>query len=140
MVRGHFLMTQISRAQAIREGSFGFLVQTIARTLDAKMKTELNQVGIDIKLFANLMLLSEEDGINQRQLGEKLNFFFLPVFNGVGSIGGSKNEFLDSEMDRFKRFGFETKQTEANQLRFHGTVFYFFLAVLIGFLVWWFRT
>ncbi len=74
MIRGHFLMTQISKAQAMREGSFGFLVQTIARTLDAKMKAELQEVGIDVKLFANLMLLSEEDGINQRQLGEKLNF------------------------------------------------------------------
>ena len=74
MIRGHFLMTQISKAKAIREGSFGFLVQTIARSLDAKMKAELKEVGVDIKLFANLMLLLEEDGINQRQLGEKLNF------------------------------------------------------------------
>lgn len=31
-------------------------------------------LGVDIKLFAALMLLSEEDGINQRRIGEKLNF------------------------------------------------------------------
>ncbi len=74
MVRGTFLMTQSSKAQAMREGSFGFLVQTIARSLDAKMKTELKEAGIDFKLFPNLRMLAEEDGINQRKLGERLNF------------------------------------------------------------------
>lgn len=67
-------MTQISKAQTIREGSFGFLIQTLARTIDAALKTELAKVDIDNKLFAALMLLSQEDGINQRKLGERLNF------------------------------------------------------------------
>ncbi len=74
MIRGHYLMTQISNAKSLREASFGFLIQTIARTMDAKMKSELKGIGVDIKLFVNLMLLSEEDGINQRKLGEQLNF------------------------------------------------------------------
>lgn len=67
-------MTQTSKAQAIREGSFGFLVQTLARELDARMKSELKDVGIDFKLFPNLRMLAEEDGINQRKLGQRLNF------------------------------------------------------------------
>lgn len=74
MVRGNFLMTQISKAQAIREGSFGFLIQTIARRLDARMKAELQEIGVDIKVFANLMVLADQDGINQRTIGERLNF------------------------------------------------------------------
>lgn len=74
MVRGHYLMTQTSKAQAIREGSFGFLNQSIARRMDAKMKAELATVGIDIKLFAGLRMLAEEDGMNQRMLGKRLNF------------------------------------------------------------------
>jgi len=74
MVRGNFLMTQTSKIQAIREGSFGFLVQSIARALDGKMKSELKKVGVDGKLFANLRMLAEEDGINQRMLGKRLNF------------------------------------------------------------------
>ena len=74
MVRGNFLMTQTSKIQAIREGSFGFLVQSIARALDGKMKSELKKVGVDGKLFANLRMLAEEDGINQRKLGQRLNF------------------------------------------------------------------
>lgn len=67
-------MTQVSKSQAIRENSFGFLVQSLSRTLDAKMKAELKAVGVNVKLFAALMLLSEEDGINQRKVGERLNF------------------------------------------------------------------
>ena len=74
MSRGNFLMTQIPKARAIREGSFGFLIQTLARRLDARMKEELQTIDVDIKVFANLMVLAEEDGINQRMIGERLNF------------------------------------------------------------------
>lgn len=67
-------MTQISKAQKARESSFGFLIQTLGRRIDATMRDRLAEVGIDVKIFANLMLLSDTDGINQRQLGEKLDF------------------------------------------------------------------
>ncbi len=67
-------MTQIRNTKAVRQASFGFLVQTIARVLDGKMKTALAEVGVDTKIFANLMLLNEEDGVNQRTLGAKLHF------------------------------------------------------------------
>lgn len=67
-------MTQIKSTKHIREGSFGFLIQTLARDIDAKMKLALKEVDVDVKIFANLMLLADEDGINQRSLGEKLNF------------------------------------------------------------------
>jgi len=74
MIRGEFLMTRISKAQRRREGSFGFLVQTLARRIDATMKERLAEHDVDFKVFANLMALAEEDGINQRQLGAKLDF------------------------------------------------------------------
>ncbi|MEL6465282.1 MAG: MarR family winged helix-turn-helix transcriptional regulator [Pseudomonadota bacterium] len=74
MFRGCFLMTQIRLKDHRREDSFGFLIQTIARTLDAKMKVELEKVGVDIKVFANLMMLGQQDGINQREIGQRLNF------------------------------------------------------------------
>ncbi len=74
MVRGCFLMTQIELKDHRREESFGFLIQTIARTLDAKMKVELEKIGVDIKIFANLMMLGQQDGINQREIGQRLNF------------------------------------------------------------------
>jgi len=74
MIRGCFLMTQIALKAHRREDSFGFLIQTIARVLDAKMKVELEKIGVDIKVFANLMMLGQQDGINQREIGQRLNF------------------------------------------------------------------
>jgi len=67
-------MTQIEMKEHRREESFGFLIQTLARVLDAKMKVELEKIGIDIKIFANLMMLGQKDGINQREIGKRLNF------------------------------------------------------------------
>ncbi len=67
-------MTQIELKDHRREDSFGFLIQKLARTLDAKMKVELAEVGVDIKIFANLMMLGQQDGINQREIGQRLNF------------------------------------------------------------------
>ncbi len=67
-------MIERMKTKAIRENSFGFLIQTLARDIDAKMKLALKEVDVDTKIFANLMVLSEEDGIKQRTLGEKLNF------------------------------------------------------------------
>lgn len=74
MRQGVYLMTQVDSARKAREGSFGFLLQTVARRIDANMKEQLAAIGIDVKIFANLMYLSERDGINQRQIGEMLDF------------------------------------------------------------------
>lgn len=74
MIGGCFLMKRIKLKDHRREDSFGFLIQTVARTLDAKMKVELEKVGVDIKVFANLMMLGQQDGINQREIGQRLNF------------------------------------------------------------------
>ena len=74
MSRASFLTTQIQLKDHRREESFGFLIQTLARTLDAKMKTELPAIGVDIKIFANLRMLGQQDGINQREIGQRLNF------------------------------------------------------------------
>lgn len=67
-------MTQISESQRRRETSLGFLIQLLARRIDSDMKQRLSDIGIDVKIFSNLMLLSEKDGINQRELGRLLEF------------------------------------------------------------------
>ncbi|MEW7008606.1 MULTISPECIES: MarR family winged helix-turn-helix transcriptional regulator [unclassified Lentilitoribacter] len=64
----------ISQAQRNREHSFGYLMQRIARRIDMGMKERLSEIGIDVKIFANLMILLERDGINQRELGDLLDF------------------------------------------------------------------
>ncbi|MCP4303521.1 MAG: MarR family transcriptional regulator [bacterium] len=67
-------MARITKSQKFRQQSFGFLVQLLARRLDARMKARLSDLETDLKAFATLMLLSEKDGINQRQLGRLLDF------------------------------------------------------------------
>ena len=67
-------MTQISDAKKRRENSFGFLIQTLAKRLDTRMREELSAHDVDLKIFANLMFLSEKDGVNQREIGNELNF------------------------------------------------------------------
>lgn len=74
MLRTVYLMAQIPDHRRTREQSFGFLIQTIARRLDAEMKKELAEIDLDLKLFANLMVLAEQDGINQSEIGKRLNF------------------------------------------------------------------
>ncbi|MCK8464588.1 MarR family winged helix-turn-helix transcriptional regulator [Aliiroseovarius sp. S1339] len=67
-------MTQVPEPNGIRESSFGFLIQTLARRIDADMKERLKEHGVDLKIFANLMFLSAKDGITQREIGNELNF------------------------------------------------------------------
>ena len=70
----HSVLTQISSGKKTGENSFGFLIQTLARRLDVRMRDELKELDIDLKIFANLMFLSMEDGVNQREIGNRLNF------------------------------------------------------------------
>jgi len=74
MMESSFIMTQISKAQQNRQSSLGFLVQLLARRIESVMKDELGEIGVDTKIFSNLMMLSEKDGITQRQLGRLLDF------------------------------------------------------------------
>lgn len=67
-------MTQIFDRQRKRKSSFGFLIQLLARRIDRDMKQRLSEIGVDVKVFSNLMLLNEKDGITQRELGRLLEF------------------------------------------------------------------
>ena len=74
MIESRYFMAKISKGQKQRQSSFGFLMQVIARRIDAEMKEELAKIDVDVKIFANLMMLSDQDGISQRELGRMLEF------------------------------------------------------------------
>ena len=67
-------MTQISDAKKRRNNSFGFLIQTLAKRIEMDMRERLKEHDVDLKVFANLMFLSEKDGVTQREIGNELNF------------------------------------------------------------------
>lgn len=67
-------MTLSSKAKQTRTNSFGFLVHSIGRRIDTRMKEQLATHDIDVKVLASLMTLAEEEGVNQRHLGNKMGF------------------------------------------------------------------
>lgn len=51
-----------------RENSFGWLVNALARRLDAALRHELGALGLDLASFATLMTLFDEEGLAQAEL------------------------------------------------------------------------
>lgn len=74
MSRSEYPMTRISDAQRRRQSSFGYLIQLMARRIDMDMKDRMSKIDVELKVFANLMLLTEKDGITQRELTRLLEF------------------------------------------------------------------
>lgn len=56
----------------VGKNSAGWLVKQIARKMDAEMAVELKKIDLDIRLFANLMTLNDQDGLTQAELGQRV--------------------------------------------------------------------
>ena len=67
-------MPNITGAQRSRQSSFGFLMNLLQRRVDAKMKLRLAGIGIDVRTFAILRMLDENEGIKQKDLGKIFEF------------------------------------------------------------------
>lgn len=67
-------MRHVSESQKFRQNSFGFLIQVLARRIQARMNERLAEISVDPKNFGSLMMLNEKDGITQRELGRMLEF------------------------------------------------------------------
>jgi len=74
MAWNQYIMSRITKGQHARQSSFGFIIQLLARRIDSVMKKRLGEIGVDTKIFANLMLLNERDGVTQTELGRLLEF------------------------------------------------------------------
>jgi len=57
-----------SKPKRVRESNFGWLVNALARRMDARMREELAELGLDLSAFATLMTLFEREGIAQTEL------------------------------------------------------------------------
>lgn len=93
---------KISSVRRNREHSFGYLMQSVARHIDINMKKRLAEVGVDVKIFANLMVLLEQDGINQRELGDILNF---------------PDYYTSRNIDTLVKLGFAERRPDPNSRR-----------------------
>ncbi|WP_282043082.1 hypothetical protein [Winogradskyella flava] len=65
---------------------------------------------------------------------EALSFFFIPT--GFAKINMWKNtDFNESEIERFKKFGFERKIKQASEIRIFGMIFYISVVIILVYLL-----
>jgi hypothetical protein len=65
---------------------------------------------------------------------EALSFFFIPI--GFAKINRWENaDFNQSEIERFKKFGFERKIKQASEMRIFGMIFYISVAIILAYLL-----
>ena len=65
---------------------------------------------------------------------EAFSFFFIPI--GFAKINRWKNtDFNESEIERFKKFGFERKIKQASEMRIFGMIFYISVAIILAYLL-----
>ena len=65
---------------------------------------------------------------------ECLRFFILPFLTPRARYK-STDDFSQSQLERFKKYGYDTKLKQANQLIIYGIIFWIGLAAFIGYLV-----
>ncbi len=58
------------KARQTRENSFGWLVKMLSQKIDKFMVEELLPLDLNLGSFAILMMLSEQEGVNQTELGK----------------------------------------------------------------------
>lgn len=65
---------------------------------------------------------------------EAASFFFIPF--GFAKIDRRKNtDYNKSELERFKKFGFERKIKQASEMRKFGIIFYISIATILAYLL-----
>jgi DNA-binding MarR family transcriptional regulator len=60
------------KARQARENSFGWLVKMLSQKIDKFMAEELRPLDLNLGSFAILMMLSEQEGVNQTELGKSV--------------------------------------------------------------------
>ena len=65
---------------------------------------------------------------------EALSFFFILI--GFAKLNRWKNtDFNESEIERFKKFGFERKIKQASEMRIFGMIFYISIAIILAYIL-----
>ncbi len=59
------------KVRKVREDSFGLLVKKVVLQIEKELTLRLADVGLNIKTFGIIMLLLEEEGLTQKELGTR---------------------------------------------------------------------
>lgn len=57
--------------ERVKKSSVGWLVRQMSARMDAAMNIELKAHALDVRFFANLMALLEQDNLTQTELGQR---------------------------------------------------------------------
>lgn len=87
-----------------RENSFGWLVNAMARRLDAALREELAALGLDLATFATLMTLYDGEGLAQTELAAAV---------GVASYATTRT------LDRLEKDGLVERRPHPTSRRTH---------------------
>lgn len=94
-----------------------------------------NQVWVVILNGRVKQMISEEDNKEKRKTipltnSESLTFFFMPFgFFGINRF--KNNDYNESELERFRKYGFDLKVKQAKELTICGRAFYIAITLII---------
>lgn len=85
----------------VRQGSAGWHIQRLAGQLDRAMNDALAEHGLHVQSFAVVMMLIENEGLSQRQIGQR---FSAPAYAISRAIDGLERDgFLERRIDPASR-------------------------------------
>ncbi len=64
-----------------------------------------------------------------------MTFFIFPILTPTPRTRLGKDHFSESEIERFKKYGFEKKVKQARKIKIFGVMFWFLTIVLISVLI-----
>ncbi|MCK9997287.1 MAG: MarR family transcriptional regulator [Candidatus Krumholzibacteria bacterium] len=59
------------KVRKVREDSFGLLMKKVVLQIEKELNLRLADVGLNVKTFGIIMLLLEEEGLTQKELGTR---------------------------------------------------------------------
>ena len=103
-------MNKHSIVEKTRLNSVGWLVKMISNRLDLIMKQEIKRFGLDLKQFGVLMVLFEEKGLTQTEIGKKIT---LPGYATTRTIDAlEKKQLIERRPDERSRRSYRIYLTD----------------------------
>ncbi|MGC6429608.1 MAG: hypothetical protein ACON5F_01045 [Jejuia sp.] len=125
--------TNVELLDVIKNSKYNNLIEKAEEELQSRKlsQKEMEKIEVDYKQYKAFQESRKNTPLTTE---EWLTFFFLPSFTPRPK--GRDDHFSESEIERFKRYGFEKKFYQAQKVKQYGYVFWFVMVVILAFLVY----
>lgn len=89
------------QVRAVREASVGWHIQRLSGQLDKAMNQALDPLGLTVQSFAIVMVLMENDGLSQKQIGQRFSAPAYAISRAIDSL--ERDGFLERRTDPASR-------------------------------------